>query len=236
MSRDKLIKQIQNMDLLIPFRFTMTIALLAAIIFLAGCKKEDPAPTPEIDLTDDFFNTYKNEPIILDLLENDLVEDNIIVEIGNPLEGTIKVLAPNQFEYTPNYGFVGTEVFSYKVCNIDQTVCKSSQITIAIKSVDDECSIQFDAVNDELNLAQNSKLIFSVSRILQNDLGCPTEIDQNLFTIESNPANGTLIHEGNYLYYTPDSSFIGLDDFSYKITSATNALKMSTARVILDVL
>lgn len=53
--------------------------------------------------------------------------------VSNPSHGSVALNADGTFAYTPNTGYTGTDVFTYKLCDPnDATNCASSTVTITI--------------------------------------------------------------------------------------------------------
>ncbi|SFR31623.1 gliding motility-associated C-terminal domain-containing protein [Robiginitalea myxolifaciens] len=95
---------------------------------------------PVVDAEDDFAATFVNTPITIDVLVN----DNDIPNVGtltftNPANGTVTVNdngTPNDpsddtLDYTPNPGFIGTDTFTYTLCD-DQGRCDSAIVTVVV--------------------------------------------------------------------------------------------------------
>ncbi len=88
---------------------------------------------------DDEVVTDANIPIDIDVLENDYDEDGTIdttsVEIvSEPLHGTVEVNADGTVLYTPNFDFIGDDVFEYQVCDNDG-LCDTATVTVIVTGV-----------------------------------------------------------------------------------------------------
>lgn len=78
------------------------------------------------------------------------------------------------------------------------------------------------AGNDSFSTDAETAVTFSIADLLANDTanGAPATLDLVEFAIVSQPANGTLVDNGDgTLTYTPDAGFCGPDPFEYEITN-----------------
>jgi hypothetical protein len=58
---------------------------------------------------------------------------NLIGEDGGALNGSVNMNSNGTFTYTPDNDFIGTDVFSYQLCDIDND-CSQAQVTITINN------------------------------------------------------------------------------------------------------
>jgi hypothetical protein len=84
----------------------------------------------------DTGSAYAGSPSLIDVLANDTDVDTPyeaqIFTINNisPITNGVASIVSNQIEYTPNLGFSGTEVFSYRM--IDQSGALSNTGTVTV--------------------------------------------------------------------------------------------------------
>lgn len=96
---------------------------------------------PVVDAVDDFVATLQGIPIELDFLAN----DNDLPKVGtitmtSPSRGTVRRLdlgtadpLDDLVEYTPDPGFLGTDVFDYTLCDA-QGHCSTATITLLVNA------------------------------------------------------------------------------------------------------
>ena len=74
-----------------------------------------PSDACGIAAAGDNANTLTDQPIIIDVLSNDVGSDIEITGYTQPENGTVTLDANGNFVYTPNEGFAGTDVFNYEI-------------------------------------------------------------------------------------------------------------------------
>jgi len=118
---------------------------------------------PIVDAIDDLVATNQNTALDIDILAN----DNDIPSIGaltatNPSNGNILIIngsSPNDpsddsITYTPNNGFLGTDTFTYMLCD-DAGNCSSATVTVMVNSAGIDLDSDDDGIVDsfeDLNL------------------------------------------------------------------------------------
>lgn len=105
----------------------------------------------------DFASTLSETAVLVDVLANDtFLNDGIksLTILINPIHGTCEVDSNNKITYTPLNGYVGTDVFTYQVCDIDND-CDDAQAEIEINpdttkelNIPDAFSPNGDGIND----------------------------------------------------------------------------------------
>jgi uncharacterized repeat protein (TIGR01451 family) len=89
---------------------------------------------------EDFVVTPPDVPVLIGVLDNDDVflttlDPSSVTTAGltQPANGTITVNPDGTILYTPNMGFLGTDVFEYQVCSLeDPTICDIAEVTVLI--------------------------------------------------------------------------------------------------------
>ncbi len=165
---------------------------------------------------DDDYVTQKNQALTIaapGVLANDMnVNGNGISlsVITNPTNGVISnTLISGGFIYTPDIGFTGTDIFTYKM--LDRNGNPSDYITVIIHVL----RAPFGVINDYITQV-NEPLHIDAPSMLKNDLN--PERDAFTLAIITNPANGNIsdaVTSGTFTY-TPDANFTGSDQFQYK--------------------
>ncbi|MGD9127535.1 MAG: Ig-like domain-containing protein, partial [Planctomycetia bacterium] len=165
-----------------------------------------------------------------DLTANDFdseSDDLLVVIVGNPSHGTLtENIADGTWTYAPNTGFKGADSFTYKVSDGYEI---SDPITVSIQ-VSNTSPI---AVDDYYNVDWEATITVPVeSGVLAND--SDYENDSLSATLLTPPTNGnvTLSPDGSF-YYTPNSSTVEGDSFTYTLTDSYG--NTSTATVNLQI-
>ena len=170
-----------------------------------------PVANPDVSIT----NT--NVPVAGSVGNNDIESDLgqilTFTKITNPINGTVVFNPDGTYVYTPTPGFIGNNIFSYKVCDSGSPV-KCDTSTVAIKVLPNSGATNDKPIaNDDVYSTNKGIAVF----------GNPTlnDTDPNgnalVFSQVSNPTNGTvtMLPNGTFIY-TPNPTFIGLDKFMYK--------------------
>ena len=82
-----------------------------------GLDAEAPTPNAPPTAVDDAVMTFRNEPVVIDVLANDSDDDGdalTITSVGEPTLGSTTLVEAG-IQYTPNDGATGTDTFSYTV-------------------------------------------------------------------------------------------------------------------------
>ena len=118
---------------------------------------------PIIDTFDDAAATPENIPVDIDILANDNdVPTTGTLTTTNPTDGTVVINdngTPNDpsddtVTYTPNNGFIGTDTFTYTVCDTLGN-CSTSTVTIVVSPMGVDIDSDDDGIIDsfeDLNL------------------------------------------------------------------------------------
>jgi hypothetical protein len=91
-----------------------------------------PADACGIAAGNDNGNTLVDQSVVIDVLGNDVGSDLEITGFTQPANGTVTMDANGNFVYTPNEGFVGTDLFTYEATDmVGQTDVASVFVTVA---------------------------------------------------------------------------------------------------------
>ncbi len=109
---------------------------------------------PVMDIMDDTAATEENLAITIDILTN----DNDIPILGtltntNPTNGTVAINnngtttdpSDDNVIYTPNFGFLGIDTFTYTVCD-NLSICSSATVTIMVNPLGSDLDIDNDGI------------------------------------------------------------------------------------------
>ncbi len=170
----------------------------------------------------DFYVTQVNIPADGNITDNDADPDgdDIILNttpISNPSNGSVTVNANGNIIYTPNPGFVGTDVFTYEICDDGvPSLCDQTTVTIVVLpdyngSDNDPPFAGDDAAFTPVNIPVSGDH-------LVNDFDPNGDNITISTTPVSGPSNGTVVINPNGTYtYTPNTDYIGPDQFVYEI-------------------
>jgi hypothetical protein len=183
-------------------------------------------------VTDDAKTLNKNSTITSSVSANDVDPGQILTfsNTSNPVNGTVTFLPNGTYTYIPNPGFVGNDSFTYKACDSGTpSMCTNATVyfTVLDPLVPQPANTLPVALDD--NSATLKGVPVSIP-VKANDtytaglLGNPAAV--------TNPANGTVIVNANgTMTYTPNSTFVGVDSYKYKVCDASNTAKCDTAVV-----
>ncbi|MEZ4885247.1 MAG: Ig-like domain-containing protein [Chitinophagales bacterium] len=175
----------------------------------------DINPNDIVDAEPDLAYTMVNENVVIPVLANDLGSNIEITQlVTSPTSGMIVNINPanGTVTYMPNPNFVGTDYFTYQICN-NVGVCDITLVTIVVQG------------NSTPNLPPNAN-----NDVATTDLNTPINIDAvsndtdpnndplTITDIIQDPSNGTVtIEENGTLTYTPNTDFVGCDAFAYNV-------------------
>ncbi len=175
----------------------------------------EPTPTNNPPLaTDDNYATEFVTPVSGNLLTNDSDPDGDSLTIfasTQPANGTVDVNPDGTFEYTPNPGFSGTDVFSYAVTDGNGGT-DTAEVTITVGA---DPNLPPVAADDTLTVPIDESVVISV---LDNDADADGTLDPGSVTIIDGPANGQVtVNADGTVVYTPLEGYIGPDSFTYTV-------------------
>ena len=135
-----------------------------------------------------------------------------------PEHGTVTVQSGGiGITYTPQADFFGSDSFGYSISSGGGRTA-SARVTVNVTGVNDPPDARDDAFNVQQN-SSNKKLA-----VLGNDnTGNPDGVEVLTITSVTAPdKGGTATISGNQISYTPVTSFLGQEKFSYTIKDAGN--------------
>lgn len=157
----------------------------------------------------DVATTYINTPLNVAVLNNDddinSPDSDLILSIISPPANGTAVVVGQQISYTPNTDFLGSDQFTYQVCDPEG---ECDQASVSISVVPD-----LALPNAQPDIATTSPNTAVVIAVMNNDSG-----DQIMVSDATNPANGTVtITDESTIIYVPNADFAGTDVFEYQI-------------------
>lgn len=152
--------------------------------------------------------TSAGEEITIDVLSNDTGENLILAAVDDPQNGTVSIVN-GLLKYTPNTGFSGIDNFWYGVTSGSEE--QWAAVTVTVTST--LPPIKLKAFNDTATTTSDTAVTIDV---LANDTG--TGLAIGWF---DTPENGTLAISNGKIVYTPNTGFIGSDDFWYEVVDSS---------------
>ncbi len=198
-----------------------------------------PTPVPFIlhipVALDDSYSTPINTPKTANASINDKLGADggnnwsLITANGGAAHGTVTMNAAGTFTYTPANNYLGTDVFTYKLCDLNNN-CDTAIVNITITT-----SNQPPIAN--YNMATTRQATAVVIPILLNDSDPDNNLETASVTITRSPANGTVsINPATgALTYTPNPSFSGRDTLIYSLCDLGMPVMCDTAIVFITV-
>ncbi|MDD4384975.1 MAG: tandem-95 repeat protein [Bacteroidales bacterium] len=172
--------------------------------------------------------TEMNTPITVDVLFNDYgLEDGVdnVYIASSPANGTVQINPDFTVTYTPNSGYLGTETFSYQVCDVDNDCSNTALVTILVKPIGSN-HIPV-AVDDNANTFVNTAVTIDV---LSNDYGF--EDGFGGLIIHTKPEFGeVVVNSSNTITYSPSYMFTGTITFEYVVSDIEGDYDMATVTV-----
>ena len=185
----------------------------------------NPPPQPPI-ANDDSASTEADTPITIPVLDNDTDDNNSLdkesVKVTTlPNNGTTQVI-DGEIKYTPNPNFVGTDTFSYKVCDTN-ALCDLATVTINVT-----LSLPPVANNDTAFTEVNISVTIP---ILDNDTDDNNSLDVTRVTVTTPPHNGIAQPIDGKIKYIPNTHFSGTDTFIYEVCDIDSLCDSATVTV-----
>lgn len=170
----------------------------------------------------DAYVTYEDVSVLGNITSNDDDPDgdNIILNtnpLTGPSNGSVTVAANGNIVYTPNTGFVGTDEFTYRICDDGSPVlCDETTVTIIVLP-------DYNGPDNDPPFAGDDAALTPVNVPVSGD-HLVNDYDTNGDNIIINttpisgPSNGTVVINSNGTYiYTPANGYVGPDQFVYEI-------------------
>lgn len=164
---------------------------------------------PENDapiVTDDNAATQEDTPVLIALSGIDTDSDNLSFKIlTDPNNGTLSQEGSN-ITYTPNKNFFGSDSFTY-AANDSTTESGPATISITVTPMDDP-PIANDA---EVTVQEDSSIWITL-------MGTDPDNDPLIYTVISEPSQGTISGEAPNLSYRPTTDYIGTDSITFMVS------------------
>ena len=191
-----------------------------------------PPPPPPSGLTavDDNVSTNPGDKIKISVLANDTGGDRLKVDrVGNPSNGSVRIVSNNRIKYTPDRGFEGIDSFSYTITDRREGGQATATVTVTVGDGGSITPPGGLVANDDAVSTDEGRRV--VIKVLDNDTGG----DRLKIDRVGNPSNGSVrIRDKKKIKYTPNRGFEGTDSFTYTITDRRNG-GQATATVTVTV-
>ncbi|HJT75486.1 MAG TPA: Ig-like domain-containing protein, partial [Chitinophaga sp.] len=177
-------------------------------------------PTPPV-AENDAVDTKEGNNVTIPVLTNDAPQGSQIVPatleiVTQPQHGTVTVNTDGTVVYTPDPGYTGTDVFTYRVQDASGNWSNTAMATITVTQRDTTPPV---AENDATDIKKGSSVTIPV---LTNDAASEGQIDPSTVEITAQPQHGTVIvNTDGTIVYTPDANYTGPDTFTYRVKDAS---------------
>lgn len=203
---------------------------LVFVLMLFGCggSEDNPSAEPPV-ATNDTATTVENTPVSIDVLSNDSLKNNATLNDFQSVSangGAINEVS-NKLIYTPADNFIGTDTFTYTICDALSTPnCATATVTVTITDTGNPT-----AVDDTFDAIENTTL--QLDTFLDND----NLVDGAILTsIGIASSSGTVIlNNDNTISYTSENGFSGVDTFTYTVCDTDPTPSCSTATITINV-
>ncbi len=171
----------------------------ATITFAVGIFNTPPVALPQS------ISTEVNTPVAITLGASDEDGDALTFEVfSNPTGGTLSGVAPN-LTYTPNNGFVGADIFTFRVSDGEDF---SPFVSVLVRVGVD--NLLPEALSQALITNRNTPVAITLS-------GSDPEGSPLTFAVVGAPQSGQLAGTAPNLTYTPNQGFEGNDVFTFRV-------------------
>ncbi len=148
-----------------------------------------------------------------------------IGRVVQPANGTVSIIqnpggGPDIARYTPQPNFFGTDTFTYTAFDFQGVESSPETVTMTVTPVNDPPT----SVDDTATTSQGNPVTIGV---LAND----TDVEGSALIVASltQPFNGSVAIAGSAVTYTPNTSFSGTDQFTYR---ASDGAAISAAATV----
>lgn len=151
-------------------------------------------------------STFMNDSVEITLAGLDPRDLPIEFTVNNPTHGTI-VVVDNLVTYTPEFDFVGADVFNFVVDNGTYT-STSAAVDITVNST--------TPVANNVN----ASTIVNTAVDINGNATDPQGLSLT-YSIVVPPANGIALENNGVFNYTPNTDYTGQDSFTYTVSNGT---------------
>ena len=181
----------------------------------------------------DTNSTTEDLPVNGSAFDNDsLIDDATLnsVDATSADGGTVTMAADGTYTYTPVAGFVGTDTFTYTICDDDVPTAECSTATVTITVADEGAPVAVNDTNSTIAGVPVDGSAFDNDSLID---------DATLDSFDATSANGfpvVMNPDGTYTYTPAASAVAGSDTFTYTICDDdVPTAQCSTATVTITV-
>lgn len=187
-----------------------------ATIFITVDPVNDPPQAVDQALT-----TPEDTALSLTLIAADIESDPLTFEIvGQPLHGNLSGIIPD-LTYTPDLNYAGPDELTFTAGDGTE-ISPIATVSLTIEPVNDAPLAASQSVTTQEDTPVDIELI-----------GSDAENNPLIFTIETQPAHGSLSGVPPQVTYTPNPDYSGTDSFTFTINDG--ALTGNTATVSISI-
>lgn len=181
--------------------------------------------------------TNAGSPATISVITNDDDPDGNLaptsVTVTVPPANGAAICSNGSCTYTPAPGFVGTDSFTYRICDT-LLACDTALVDVTVNPV------AGGAAAPPLNsppVAQDDILttppgVPAPITVTDNDGDPDGNLDPSSVTVTVPPANGAVICSAGTCTYTPAAGFSGSDSFEYRVCDTVGACSTATVTVM----
>jgi YVTN family beta-propeller protein/VCBS repeat-containing protein len=154
---------------------------------------------------------------------NDSEGDNLTSSLaGQPTNGTVDVNSDGSFVYTPNFGYVGTDSFTYTVSD-GQSTSNTATVGITVTATGSTGDNAPHAFDDYQDIREDVALSVPAGKGLVDDGSFDQDGDALTAALVDATANGQVVvnADGSYTY-TPNTDYVGDDSFTFTVSDGTH--------------
>ncbi|MBA4057468.1 MAG: hypothetical protein C0490_22325, partial [Marivirga sp.] len=202
-----------------------TILSLGVIIVLASScdvlESDNDVLAPSVDINDKEIYVLANGESFIDLQSK--VQTNQPARLAvtsDPRHGELVDLGQGILQYSPNTGSSnGRDGFEFTVYSSSNEIIKKDSVIIIIENDSTNLPCNIYPVIDYVHSVRPEGVLIDVTA---NDIICSNTAEVSVYKPESSfpPYYGTAQVQNNKIFYTPGSTFNGVDKIMYKVTAS----------------
>ncbi|TWT83445.1 Subtilisin E precursor [Planctomycetes bacterium CA13] len=180
----------------------------------------DVTPINDVPVADSqLMTTDEDTAVEIILTGSDIEGDPLTYSIvSGPASGSLTGIAPD-LTYVPNADFNGSDSFTFKV-NDGSDDSPTSVVSITVTPINDAPV----ALGQSVTTTQDTSLAILLA-------GSDIDGDALNFTVATEPLHGVLSGSGPNLTYTPETSYIGPDSFTFVSNDGTQDSALATVTI-----
>jgi len=151
--------------------------------------------------------------------------------VSGPSSGAVLTDTTGVLTYTPALNFNGVDTLTYQVCD-DGTplpsTCSTALVTFTVNAVNDAPVV----VDDSTTTNEDTAVGVNVTT---NDSDVDATIDGASLSIVTPPANGSVVTSTDFITYTPNLNFNGIDTLTYQVCDSGSPLPVLCNTALLTI-